>query len=103
MQNLPLSTIPDRLAAYFHEYDMARIDLRNDANLVIQRIIEFGDWDELRWLFRLYGAKRIRIFVREYGERLLSPVSFNYWRQLLRIRKWKKTPTSISRKELWPY
>lgn len=102
-KNMPDAKIPDRLAAYFQEYDFTQIDLAKDVNLIIQRTLEFGTWDEIRWLFQLYGAKRIRIFLRDYGERWLSPVTFNYWRQLLRIRKWKKSPVSIPKQELWPY
>jgi squalene cyclase len=77
------------------------LDIKRDANLVIQRVLEFGDWDEFRWLFELYGAKRIRKFIRAYGERWLKPVSFNYWRKLVGIRQWKKSPFSTPKRKLW--
>lgn len=103
MKDMPASKIPDRLTPYFQEYDVAQINLAKDANLVIQRTIEYGTWDEIRWLFQLYGSGRIRVFIREHGERLLTPVTFNYWRLLLRIRKWKRSPFAIPKSELWPY
>jgi len=84
--------IPERLKSYFQEYSLDQLDTKRDANLVIQRILEFGNWDEIHWLFELYGSRRIRRFIREYGERWLKPVSFNYWRQLLRIRRWRTSP-----------
>jgi hypothetical protein len=93
--------IPERLKAYFQEYDPDQLDLKRDANLVIQRVLEFGTWDEIRWLFELYGARRIRLFVRQHGERWLKPVSFNYWRKLLRVRQWKKSPFPTPKGELW--
>jgi hypothetical protein len=93
--------IPVGLIPHFQEYNVAALDLVQDANLVIQRTLEFGNWDEVRWLFEVYGARRIRAFVRHHGERWLSPVTFNYWRKLLRVRTWMKTtfPTPIG--ELW--
>lgn len=97
----PAHEIPSRLRPYFQEYDPDSLDLERDANLVIQRTLEFGDWEEVRWLFRLYGKRRISAYVFDYGERGLSPVTFNYWLILLGIHKWWKSPFSTLRKELW--
>jgi hypothetical protein len=101
MQRVSTSRIPVGLKPYFQEYNLARLNIDNDANIIIQRTLEFGTWDEIRWLFETYRSKRIRLFVREHGERLLKPVTFNYWRKLLGIRKWKKSPFSIDQEDLW--
>ena len=93
--------IPERLKPYFHEYDTEQLDFKQDANLVIQRALEFGTWEEIRWVFELYGVKRIRLFVRQHGERLLKPVSFNYWRRLLELRRWVVSPFPTRKGELW--
>ncbi|MEO7839380.1 MAG: hypothetical protein ABIU06_08530, partial [Anaerolineales bacterium] len=89
------------LKPYFQEYDIARLDIARDANLIIQRVLEFGTWEEIRWLFETYRSKRIRLFLRGYGERWLKPVTFNYWRKLLNIRRWRKSPFPTSKGELW--
>lgn len=96
-----LSQIPPGLKPYFQEYDISQLDIARDANLIIQRTLEFGTWDELRWLFAAYHRKRLSLFLREHGERMLKPVTFNYWRKLLGIRKWKKSPFSVAGEELW--
>ena len=102
MQRTLLSPkIPAGLKPYFQEYDTAQLDFTRDANLIIQRVLEFGTWDEIRWLFETYRSKRIRLFLREHGERWLKPVTFNYWRKLMRIRKWKKAPFPVNKGELW--
>ena len=70
MQRTLLSPkIPAGLKPYFQEYDTAQLDFTRDANLIIQRVLEFGTWDEIRWLFETYRSKRIRLFLREHGER----------------------------------
>ncbi|MEI6291101.1 MAG: hypothetical protein WCP19_11775 [Chloroflexota bacterium] len=93
--------IPVRLKANFQEYDTDKLDMVKDAVLVMQRTLEFGNWDELRWLFHIYGDNRIRKFLREHGERFLSPVTFTYWRKMMKIRKWKPSPFSIKPGDLW--
>jgi hypothetical protein len=93
--------IPAGLRPHFQEYDPLTLDLQRHANLVIQRALEHGTWDEVRWLLSTYGAPRIRAFLREHGERLLSPVTFNYWRKLLRIRRWRHSPFALPKGEVW--
>ena len=96
MQSL---SIPSSLQPYFQEYDLADLRLYRDANLIIQRTLEYGTWDEVRWLFQVYSRQRIQRFLREHGERWLKPVTFNYWRKLLRIRHWQPAP--FGKGELW--
>jgi hypothetical protein len=93
--------IPRGLRPFFQEYDVDQLDLQRHANLIIQRTLDFGNWEEIRWLFKFYGAERVRIFLRLYGDRFLRPVSFYYWRKLLRVRKWRHTPFGISKGDLW--
>jgi Family of unknown function (DUF6922) len=91
--------IPRSLQPYFQEYDLAELSLRRDADLIIQRTLEYGDWDEIRWLFQDYPRERVRRFLREHGERWLKPVTFNYWRKLLGLRRWQPAP--FGKGEVW--
>jgi hypothetical protein len=93
--------IPIGLRPHFQEYDPDHLELEKDADLIIQRALEFGTWEEVRWLFATYGRHRIRLFLRKRGERLLSPVTFNYWRKLLGIKEWQAAPFSTGKGELW--
>ena len=96
-----LKEIPAGLKPYFQEYDPDSLDLTRDADLIIQRSLEFGTWEEVRWLFSVYGMKRIQVFLRKHGERWLPPVVFHYWRKLLNIHKWQPSPFPTPKKELW--
>lgn len=97
--NIHSGVIPASLQPYFQEYDLAALNLRRDANVIIQRTLEFGTWDEIRWLFQMYSRRRIRRFLREHGERWLKPVTFNYWRKLLGLRRWQPAP--FGKGEVW--
>ena len=85
-------SIPTTLKPYFQEYILEDLQIRRDADLIIQRTLEFGNWIELRWLFQTYRRERIRCFLREHGVRWLNSVTFNYWRKLLGVRQWKAAP-----------
>ena len=102
MNEAVIPILPRDLYPFFQEYDPAELDLHRDADLIIQRTLEFGAWDDVRWLFSQYGIDRIRKFLRLHGERWLRPVSFNYWRKLLNVRRWKHTPFPTPKGELWP-
>jgi len=91
--------IPFSLQAYFQEYNLEDLHWRRDANLIIQRTLEYGTWEEVRWLFQVYTRQRIQRFLREYGERWLKPVTFNYWRKLLGVRRWQPAP--FGKGEVW--
>jgi hypothetical protein len=97
----PRASIPPGLQPYFQEYDVLALDLQRDANLIIQRTLEFGTWEEVRWVFRALGSERVRVFLRQYGERWLNPVSFHYWRKLLRVRTWRHSPFPTAKGEVW--
>ncbi len=95
--------IPTSLKPHFQEYDLASLDGERDAALIMQRTLEYGTWEEVRWLFRQYGKAHIRDFVRKRGERMLSPVTFNYWRKLLGIRRWQRSPFPTAPDAVWEF
>ena len=93
--------LPVGLKPYFQEYDIRTIDIDLDADLIIQRTLEYGTWEEVRWLFITYGSSRIPTFVRERGERMLSSITFNYWRKLLGIHRWRRSPFPTAIEAVW--
>lgn len=97
------ASVPSGLRPHFQEYDPARLDRDQDADLIIQRTLEFGTWDEVRWLLTTYGMERTRQFLRLHGERLLSAAAFTYWRKLLGVRRWRRSPFSEEARQVWPY
>lgn len=97
------ANIPAGLWPHFQEYDPAQLDCDQDADLIIQRTLEYGTWEEIRWLAATYERERVRQFLRLHGERMLSAVTFNYWRKLLGVRRWRRSPFAEEAKQVWPY
>jgi len=97
------NSLPAGFKPFFQEYDLTELDPAAHADLIIQRILEYGDWEDIRWLFEIYGAARIRLFLRKYGERWLQPVAFNYWRKLLKVQRWQRSPLPTPKGDLWKF
>lgn len=95
--------IPKRLGPYFQEYDVKTLNLERDANIIIQRTLEFGTVREIQWLFRVYGKARVQRFLRELGQRGLSRRAFHYWKMLLGVRTWRQAPFASPNESIWPY
>jgi hypothetical protein len=100
---MTIASIPGGLWPHFQEYDPIHLDRDQDADLIIQRTLEYGTWEEVRWLLATYGVERTRQFLRLHGERLLSAATFSYWRKLLGVRRWRRSPFAQEARQVWPY
>ena len=45
---MTMTHIPSGLRPHFQEYDLQSLDLDRDADLINQRTLEYGVWDEIR-------------------------------------------------------
>jgi hypothetical protein len=81
----PPHSLPASTAWLFPEYDFADMDPEEHAGVIIERVLERGSWDELRWLFTRYGEPRVAEWVRRHGFRLLSRRSFALWQVALGV------------------
>lgn len=43
--------LPSSIKPYFQEYDFSRLAVDIHAELVIERVLNYGNLEELRWLF----------------------------------------------------
>ena len=54
MPEIPISAAP-----FFQEYVFSDLDADKHAGLVLERLLAYGDRQEVRWLFDTYGGSRI--------------------------------------------
>jgi hypothetical protein len=69
----------------FPEYDFREMGLESHRSVIIERLLERGSWDQVRWLFNAYGKETVAEWVRKHGFRLLSKRSFALWKLTLDI------------------
>ena len=66
----------------FWDVDPKTIDLKRHATYVIERVLDFGNDKEVRWLWRTYGPSRIRKVLKK--SRVLDAKSRNFWELITR-------------------
>ena len=92
--------VPRSLAPCFQEYDLDQLDPAQHGDLLIERVLAYGDRRELRWLFDRYGRARIREWVQRDGARLLPRRRDNLWRVLLDLTE---DNSGVRERRIWPY
>jgi len=75
--------LPESLHKFFWEYDAKALDEKVNWFQIIERILEYGDLEAVRWVYRSYSAGQIADVVRE--SRQLSRRTASLWRNLLDI------------------
>lgn len=98
---MPRKTLPESTAWLFPEYAFDKMDDEGYANVIIERILERGSWAELRWLFDRYRQRRVTAWLRQHGFRRLSPRSFDYWRWVLGVKRFKTPPWGAEAKSVF--
>lgn len=97
--------LPNSLKKYFWEVDFNRLDFKKRIEYVTLRLLEYGDVEALRWLFRNIPKKKIKEVIEK--RRGLSPRSLYFWSSFLGINRGKilclKKSYRKRQKSHWPY
>lgn len=78
-----ISDVPSSLAAFFQEYDLSSLDLERSASTIIERTLQFGNREEIRWLFHTYRQDMIRDWVARWGTVVLPEPHRTFWALIL--------------------
>ncbi len=92
--------IPAALAGrLFPEVSHEDLNLASSRSLVLARLLEDGDRDDLAWLFAVLPEPEIAAWVATFGGRSLSRRSAAYWQTVLGT---PPGPVAAARADLWP-
>lgn len=75
--------IPISLAPFFQEYPLVDLDLEQSAPTIIERTLQFGNREEIRWLFDVYTQERITKWIQTWGEYGLPEPHLCFWKFIL--------------------
>ncbi len=94
---LTATGLPRSLAPCFQEYDLEVLDPAHHSHLILERVLAYGDRQELRWLFAQYGRPRIMDWVQQWGARRLPWRRYTLWCVMLGLGQ----PTRPKGRERW--
>jgi len=96
---LSQTAFPADMAWLFPEYDFATMDSQSHQGVIIERVLERGSWEQVRWLFATFGEKVVAQWVSRHGFRLLSNRSFALWRLVLNVETYFAPDWAIAAKQ----
>jgi hypothetical protein len=82
-QRDPRAGFPSSLAPFFQEYDLAFLDLHRSASTIIERVLQYGDRSEIRWLFAVYPRQTVEAWIIQWGAFALPEPHLTFWRLVL--------------------
>jgi len=77
--------LPTSLKPFFQEYDLTQLDVQRSSATIIERVLIFGDRDEIRWLFRAYSRQQIKTWISMWGEYALPEPHQTFWDLVLGV------------------
>lgn len=80
-----MQTIPASLTPFFQEYDITQLVPDKDSHIIIERVLQFGNRVEIKWLFTSYGRIQISTWVRQFGREKLPQLHRTFWQTVLEI------------------
>jgi hypothetical protein len=84
--------LPPSTAWLFPEYAFDRMNTRDFANVIIERTLDRGSWEQIRWLLNRYERHVINDWVRFHGYRRLDKRAFRYWCWMLGLSEYRTPP-----------
>lgn len=73
--------------AYFWDVDIAKIDNEKSKRLIIERVLNYGNLDEIKLIRKFYGVKEIRSTLCQLS--YIDPKTLNFISLLFQVPKTK--------------
>lgn len=70
----------DRLKDLFWDYRWDSVVENLSSPFVIARVLELGNSEQVDILIKQIGEDALKQFIEKYAERLLSKISYNFWK-----------------------
>lgn len=80
-----MNSIPQTLTPFFQEYNFDQLSPEQDSHTIIERVLQYGNRTELRWLFSVYSKEQITDWIRQFGKEKLPQPHRIFWQMVLEI------------------
>jgi|SRR3989344_2322776 len=100
-----MSKLPSFLKKYFWDIDFSKLKPDKSPKYIIERLLEFGDEQAIRWVIKNYSKQKIIDVIKT--SRVISFKTANFWSQIFNIKRSEilcfQEPYLTMRKAHWPY
>jgi len=74
----PETKIPNSLQPILWSKNVKNLDLEKDKVYIIHQVLSFGNFEQIKWLFNVYGQKEIREVFLKYPKKIYTASMFNF-------------------------
>jgi len=78
--------IPKKMKWLFWSYDINSLDLKEDKDYIISQVLNYGTWEDLKWLFKVYSEEEIKKIIKNPQRGLWFKKVLNFWTTIFNIR-----------------
>ena len=82
--------IPQNITPCLWSYNIDNIDLREDKEIIITQVLNYGDAERIKWLYSVYNDEDIKEVVIHPRRGLWFDRVLNFWELMLNIHIPKK-------------
>ncbi|MEK9135320.1 MAG: hypothetical protein AAB451_03445 [Patescibacteria group bacterium] len=78
--------IPSGMRWLFWSYDIKSLNLRTDRDYIIAQVLNYGTWEDLKWLYKIYGEKEIKEVVKNPRRGVWFEKTLNFWLTIFNLQ-----------------
>lgn len=84
-------SLPEFLQSALWSYNIKKMDIKADKDLIIQQILNYGTEKQFEWLFKTYSEEEIKDVIRHPRRGCWYRDVLNYWLKIFDIKLNKDT------------
>jgi len=78
--------VPKQFQRVLWSYNISKMDLEEDKKEIITQVLNYGTWDDLKLLYRLYPEKDIKEVVKNPRRGVWFKKVLNFWTTIFNIK-----------------
>ena len=79
-------TLPRHFQTALWSYDLSKVDPLRDKKDIITQVLNYGDWHDIKRLFKLYSEEEIRKVIKTPRRGVWLEKVLNFWCTTLNIK-----------------
>jgi len=81
-----IKKVPRQFQRVLWSYDISKMDLEEDKKEIITQVLNYGDWGDLKLLYKLYPEKEIKKVVKNPRRGVWLEKVLNFWLTIFNIK-----------------
>lgn len=77
--------ILEELQGRLWSYPVENLDIEEDKDYIVTQILNYGTWEDVKLLYKLYSEEEIKEVVSNPGRGLWFDKTLNFWTMILNV------------------